>query len=94
MRGTLTKPAEQPISAPPGKVELRHRLQPAFGDGARAIGDAPAAAQHRLDQRMMLEALELHVGKEMRVLVVQMNDEADRHQIVLEMVHEASRRRS
>ena len=42
MRGTFMKPAEQPISAPPGKGELGHRLEAALGDGARAVGDALA----------------------------------------------------
>ena len=59
MRGTLTKPAEQPISAPPGKHELRHRLPAALGDGAGAIGNALAAFEGRRDRRMGLEALEL-----------------------------------
>ena len=36
----------QPISAPPGKTELGHRLRAAFGDGAGAIADALAALQH------------------------------------------------
>ena len=78
MRGTLTKPAAQPISAPPGKVELRHRLPAAFADRARAVGDALAAFEGRADQRMLLEALELVERRDVRVAVVEVHDEADR----------------
>ena len=55
MRGTLTKPAAQPSSAPPGKYELRHRLQAALGDGARAVGDALAALEGRRDRGCVLK---------------------------------------
>ena len=46
-------------------------LESALGDGPRAIGDAPAAGQHRLDQRMMLEALEFAIGVEIGIVVVE-----------------------
>jgi hypothetical protein len=58
MRGTLTKPAEQPISAPPGKSSFGHRLPAALVDRARAIGDALAAFQIFADFRVLLPALE------------------------------------
>ena len=77
MRGRLTKPAEQPISAPPGNAELRHRLQSAFVDRARAVAEPLAALERRADGRMRLEALELVVRRQVRVLVVEMDDEAD-----------------
>ena len=41
--GTLRKPAVSPIRAPPGKVELGDRLEPALGQRARAVGDPPPA---------------------------------------------------
>ena len=88
MRGTLTKPAESPISAPPGKASFGTDCQPPSTDRPRAVGDALAALQHVGDQRVVLEALELHVGVEPGVLVVQVDDEADVDLIVLEMVHE------
>ena len=68
MRGTLTKPAAQPISAPPGKRQLRHRLVAAFGDGARAVADALAARERVAHQRMGLEALEFLERRQIRVL--------------------------
>ena len=73
-----------------GESQLRHRLPAALGDRAGAIGDALAALQHFGDGRVMLEPLEFHVGEQMRVLVVQVNDEADVNLIVLQMIHEGS----
>ncbi len=67
--------------ARPGE-QLRHRLEAALGDGARAIGDAAAALEHGSDQRMVLEALELAIGIEVRIGIVEMHNEADRYQIV------------
>ncbi len=88
MRGTLTKPAEQPISAPPGKASFGHRLPAALGDRPCAIGEPLAAFQQRADQRMGLEALELLERRQIRVGVVEVDDEADRHQIVAEVIEE------
>src|SRR6185312_11630480 len=44
---------------PAGEVEPRNRLEAAFVQGARAIGDAPPAGESRADRRMGLEALKL-----------------------------------
>ena len=68
MRGTFTKPAAQPISAPPGKRQLRHRLIAALGDGARAIGEALAAGERVAHQRMGLEALKFLERRQIRDL--------------------------
>ena len=68
--------------------ELRHGLEAAFGDGARAIGDALAAFECLVDCRMLLEALELVEGREIGVLVVEVDDEAYRHQILAEVIEE------
>jgi len=48
MRGTLTKPAAQPISAPPAKLKPRHRLITTLGDGARAVAEPLAAFEHNV----------------------------------------------
>ena len=88
MRGTLTKPAAQPISAPPGNDELRHRLPAALGDGAGAVADALAAGESVADERMRLEALEFLERRQIRVVVIEMDDEADRNQIVVEVIEE------
>jgi hypothetical protein len=87
MRGTLTKPAEQPAAR---EGQLRHRLIAALGDGPGAIGDALAAFQVRLDGRMVLEALELVERRQPGVLVIQVHHVADGHVIVPEVVHEAA----
>ena len=71
-----------------GKDELRHRLVAAFGDRARAIGDPLAAVERVAHQRMRLEALEFLERREIRIRVVEVHDEADRHQIVVEVIEE------
>ncbi len=71
-----------------GEHQLRDRLPAALGDGARAIGDALAALEGRRDAGMRLEALEFLVGREVGVLVVEVHDEADRHQVVAVVVEE------
>src|ERR1700741_1059151 len=76
MRGTFTKPAAQPTSTPP------------VGDGAGAIGDAFAALEGVADDGVGLEALEFAVWRQVRVLVVQVHDEADRHQVGAVVVEE------
>ena len=73
-----------------GEDQLRHRLQPALVQGAGAIGDALAAFQHRLDGRMQLEALELHVGEEVRILVVQPDHVADVGLVVVQVIDEGA----
>mmetsp|Transcript_1366 Transcript_1366/g.2725 ORF Transcript_1366/g.2725 Transcript_1366/m.2725 type:complete len:212 (+) Transcript_1366:687-1322(+) len=62
---------------------LAQRLVAALGDRPRAICDAFAALQKGGDHRVMLEALELHVGEDVRVLVAEMDHEADVNLIVL-----------
>ena len=59
MRGTLTRPAEQPISGAAGERQLRHRLVAAFGDRTRTIGEPLAALEGATNGRVRLEALEL-----------------------------------
>src|SRR5262249_33411617 len=71
-----------------GKGEPRHRLIAALSDGARTIGEPLAALEHRADRRMGLEALEFVEGREIRIVVVEMDDEADRDQIVVVVIEE------
>ena len=68
--------------------QLRHRLIAALGDGARAIGQPLAALEGAADRRMGLEALEFLERRQIRIRVVEMDDEADRHQIVVEVIEE------
>ncbi len=73
-----------------GEGELRHGLEAAFGDGARAIGDALAALESVGHGRVMLEALELVEGREVGILVVQVNHETDRHEVLAEVIEEGA----
>ena len=88
MRGTFTKPAAQPISAPPAKRQARHRLIAALGDGARAVGQPLAAFEQGADRGMGLEALEFVERRQIRIVVIEMHDETDRHQIVVVVIEE------
>ena len=88
MRGTLTKPAAQPISAPPGNASFGTDCQPPSVMRARAVGEPLAALEGVAHQRMGLEALEFLERREIRIFVVEMHDEADRHQVVVEVIEE------
>ena len=88
MRGTLMKPAAQPISAPPGKASFGTDCQPPSVMRARAVGEPLAALEGVAHQRMGLEALELVERRKIGIVVVEMDDEADRHQIVVEVIEE------
>ncbi len=71
-----------------GEIQARDRLEAAFVQGARAIGDAPPAGERLADRGMGLEALKLLERVEIRVLVVEPDDEADRDLAVLEVIEE------
>ena len=58
----------------------------AFGEGARAVADALAGGESIAHQRMRLETLELVERRQIRILVVEVDDEADRHEIVREVI--------
>ncbi len=72
------------------KGQLGDRLEAAFVDRPRPIGDAPAALEGRPDGRMGLEALELLEGIEPGIGVVEADDETDGHLIVLDMIEEGA----
>ena len=80
MRGRFTKPAAQPISAPPGKASCGTDCAAAFGDGAGAIADALAAFQHLGDGRMGLGALEFAERVQPGIPVIEMHDKTDGQQ--------------
>ena len=77
-------------SAPPGKTQFRQRLQAAVVDGARAIGKPLAAFDMLADGRMRLLALEFLERAQIRVGVVEADDEANRDQVVLQVIEEAA----
>src|SRR5215813_9902961 len=68
--------------------ELRHRLIAAFGERAGAVGETLAAFEGRAHQRVGLEALKFLERIEIRIGVVEVNHEADRHQVVVEVIEE------
>src|SRR5262249_27992591 len=70
------------------KDELRHRLPAALGERARAVGEPLAAFERRAHQRVGLEALELLERREIRILVVEVHDEADGDELLVEMIEE------
>mmetsp|Transcript_73962 Transcript_73962/g.186415 ORF Transcript_73962/g.186415 Transcript_73962/m.186415 type:complete len:276 (-) Transcript_73962:1060-1887(-) len=68
--------------------QLRNRLDPPLVQAAGAIGDASAALEQRLHTWMLLKALELLVGAQVWIRVIQANHQSDMHQIVLHVVDE------
>src|SRR5262249_6425038 len=68
--------------------KLRHRLPAAFGERACAVADALAARKGAANKRMGLEALKLLERREVGIVVVQMNNKTDRHQMVTEVIKE------
>ena len=68
--------------------QLRHRLVAALGHRARAIGEPLAAVERVAHERMRLEALEFLERRQIRIRIIQMHDEPDRHQIVVEVIKE------
>ncbi len=86
--GDVEEPGSAADDRAAGEVELRDRLETAFVERARPIGDASAALEDRANRRMGLEALELLERAEEGVAVIEPDDEADGDLIVLEMVEE------
>src|SRR5579863_4887600 len=70
--------------------EFRHRLPAAFADRARPIRKTRAAAEDRGDLGMGLEALKFVEGRQRRVAIIEMDDEADRDAILVEMIEETA----
>ena len=70
------------------KNELRHRLPAALGDRARAIADAGSAREGVAHDGMGLEALEFLERREIRVVVIEVQDESDRDEIVAVVIEE------
>ena len=68
--------------------QARHRLIAALGDGARAVAEPLATLEQVADRGMGLEALELIERRQVWIVIIEMHDEADRHQIVVIVVEE------
>ena len=85
MRAKFTKPAEQPIKAPPGKTSWR-RLPATGRYDARSVADALTAGEGPPNKRMRLKALELMEWGKGRVLVIEMDNKSDRNQSVAVMI--------
>ena len=68
--------------------ELGHRLLAALGERARAIAEPLAAFESAAHQRMGLETLELVERREIGIVVIEVDDEPDRNEIVLQMIEE------
>ena len=72
----------------PREDEFGQRLEATLGDRARAVGDPLAALEGWRDRGVGLEALELVVGRQVRVLVVEVDHEADGNEVVAVVVEE------
>ncbi len=65
------------------KREPGDRLIAALRDGARPVADALAAREGVAHQRVGLEALEFLERRQIGIIVIEMNNESDRHQVVV-----------
>src|SRR5271169_4290708 len=65
-----------------GKRKVRNRLPAALGEGAGAVADALAVGERVAHQRMRLEPLEFLERRQILILVIEMDDEADRDEAV------------
>ena len=77
--GAIEEPGIAADEHAAGKAELRQRLQAALVHGARAIGDALAALEIRSDLRVLFPALKFLEWRQVRVAVVQRQDDAEKH---------------
>ena len=73
-----------------GHVQLRQRLPAARGDRACAGCQDLAALEQRSHTRMLLELLEGLEGLQARIVVIEADDEADIHAILIEMIEKAA----
>ena len=73
-----------------GEGELRDRLPAALAERAGPISDALAALEGAANGRMGLEALELAVGRQVGIGIVQVHDKADRHQVGAIVIEEGA----
>ena len=69
-----------------GKGQLGDGLEATLVQGPCPVRDAPAAVEHGSVERMMLHLLELTVGGEPWVRVVETDNQADADQVIPEMV--------
>ena len=70
------------------ETQLRHRLIATLGQCAGAISESLAALEDGAHLRMGLESLEFLEWREIGIGIVEVQDEPDRHQIVVEMIEE------
>src|SRR5713101_6461576 len=66
---------------PAGKDELGNGLPAAFRQSARSIGEPFAAIECGAHQGMSLEPLEFIERRQIRILIIEMDHEADRNQV-------------
>src|SRR6266550_1665598 len=73
-----------------GKRKPRDRLQATFVNDARTVSDALTASERGCDCSMPLEPLHLFVRRQVRIAIVEMDDEADRNEVLAPVILERS----
>src|SRR5437868_5663940 len=73
-----------------GKCKLWNRLESTLGDGPCAVADTFAALEELSDHRVVFHALEFVERRDVRVRVVEVNDEAHGAEIFAPVVHKES----
>src|SRR5437899_8839857 len=69
-------------------------LQSAFRDRARTIANAFSPLQKLLDNRVVFDALQFVEGRNIGIGIVEVDDEADRAQVLAPVVHEEATTRA
>src|SRR5215472_3370262 len=72
------------------RIRPRHRPPTAFWNRLRAVADHRSAVDELSNARVHLESLELGVRLELRILIVEADDEADIPDVVLHRIDEAA----
>src|SRR6202142_2673626 len=88
--GHFERAAGIPDQQRAGHLEGGHGLISALDDGSCAPRDDLAALQQALDIRMIFPLLERLEGLEARILVIQSDDEADIHAVLVQMIKKAA----
>ena len=82
------KPASSPTIRGAGHRQLGQRLQAALDDGASTVSHPATALEHVREQRVVLQALQFVEWRQVRILVGEVDDDAEGHLVVLLVVEE------
>mmetsp|Transcript_109706 Transcript_109706/g.164043 ORF Transcript_109706/g.164043 Transcript_109706/m.164043 type:complete len:244 (-) Transcript_109706:42-773(-) len=86
----IQKPRRTPQQSPTGKGQFRNRVIPPFVQDAGTVGNARTAFEMFGDVRMGLPFLKFLVGVQIRILVIQTDDQSGQYEIRFLMIQKGS----